>query len=54
MEIEVEQIGASELSRYAEIPIRYRVCSVLRVEAIDAGLELLPKSSWGNLWRLPE
>ena len=38
MAIEIIKIGREELKQYAQIPIRFRVESVLRVDEIDHGL----------------
>lgn len=38
MEIEIQQVGAEALARYAQVPIAFRVRSMLRVEPIDGGL----------------
>ncbi len=38
MDIEIRETGPASLARYAEIPIRFRVASILHVEPIDGGL----------------
>ena len=38
MAIEINQVGPEALGRYAEIPIRFRVESVFRVEQAEGGL----------------
>jgi GNAT superfamily N-acetyltransferase len=38
LEIRVREAGVGELQRYAQVPIRFWVHSVLRVEAVDTGL----------------
>jgi GNAT superfamily N-acetyltransferase len=38
MAVKIREIGVDQLPRYAQIPIRFRVDSILRVERIDGGL----------------
>ncbi len=38
MEIQIREVDADDLPRYAQVPIRFWVHSVLRVEPVDAGL----------------
>ncbi|HUT19864.1 MAG TPA: GNAT family N-acetyltransferase [Anaerolineae bacterium] len=38
MEIDIRQAGVDELPRYARVPIRFWVHSVLHVEVVDGGL----------------
>ncbi len=38
MSIEVRELGPECLEQYAEVPIRFRVGSILRVEEVDRGL----------------
>lgn len=38
MEIQLREVGVEELQRYAQVPIRFWVHSVLRVELVEQGL----------------
>ena len=41
MAIEIRQVGPDSLEQYGQIPVRYRVESVFRVDEIDGGLPLV-------------
>jgi len=38
MDVEIREVGTEVLAHYADIPIRFRVESVLEVEQVDGGI----------------